>query len=95
MKWAYRLCTVFGIVAIFGSASAWGDSKAPQASDHAMALATTAPPARPIHAVLRYNATTAAACRSFSDASSEVCLLLALHVIRLSESAPVDATLKQ
>jgi hypothetical protein len=43
-------------------------------------------PARPVHAALRYNATMTSACRSFSDTSSEVCLLLALHVIRLSQN---------
>ncbi|HEY6578356.1 MAG TPA: hypothetical protein VIY09_03465 [Rhizomicrobium sp.] len=40
---------------------------------------------RPLHAVLRYDASAADSCRSLSDASSEFCLLLALHVIRLSE----------
>ncbi|HEX4078724.1 MAG TPA: hypothetical protein VHX61_07610 [Rhizomicrobium sp.] len=40
---------------------------------------------RPLHAVLRYDASTTEACRNLSEASSEACLLLALHVIRLSE----------
>lgn len=44
---------------------------------------------RPVHAVLRYDSSAAAACRSFSDTSSEICLLLALHVIRMSEQKPL------
>lgn len=49
------------------------------------------PPLQPSHAVLRYDASAYANCRSFSDASSEICLLLALHVIRMSQR-PLAAT---
>jgi hypothetical protein len=52
------------------------------------AVSTSAIPpalAHPVHAVLRYDTATTATCRSFSDDTSELCLLLALHVIRLSE----------
>lgn len=94
MNWVYRVCTALGIVAVSGFGPAWGDSKAPQTGEELMPIVATAAPARPTHAVLRYNSTMAASCRSFSDASSEVCLLLALHVIRLSESAPADAPQK-
>ena len=48
-----------------------------------------AQPARPVHAVLRYDSSAASACRSFSDTSAEICLLLALHVIRMSEQKPL------
>ncbi|MGH6888944.1 MAG: hypothetical protein ACREHF_07080 [Rhizomicrobium sp.] len=48
-------------------------------------VAAVAPAVRPLHAVLRYDATTAATCRNFSEASSEFCLLLALHIIQMSE----------
>jgi hypothetical protein len=41
--------------------------------------------AHAVHAVLRYDLSTAGACRAFSDQSPELCLLLALHVIRMSE----------
>jgi hypothetical protein len=49
---------------------------------------------RPLHAVLRYDASTTEACRSLSDASSEACLLLALHIIRLSEKPQTRAALE-
>ena len=48
---------------------------------------------RTIHAGLRYDASTAAGCRSLSDASTEVCLLLALHVIRMSQRTPAQGPL--
>lgn len=48
---------------------------------------------RPVHAVLRYDSSSAAACRSFSDTSSEMCLLLALHVIRMSQKPLAGAPL--
>lgn len=37
------------------------------------------------HAALRYGTATTATCQSLSDASSTVCLLLALNVIRMSQ----------
>lgn len=48
---------------------------------------------RPVHAVLRYDSSTAASCKSFSDTSSEICLLLALHVIRMSQKPVAGAPL--
>ena len=36
-------------------------------------------------AILRYGSATTATCQSLSDASSTVCLLLALNVIRMSQ----------
>jgi len=50
----------------------------------AVAAGATIHPPR-ARAALRYDASTTEACRSFSDTSAEVCLLLALHVIRMSE----------
>ena len=41
--------------------------------------------ARPAHAVLRYNAATTESCRSLSDTSSEVCLLLAINIIEMAQ----------
>jgi hypothetical protein len=55
-----------------------------QTASAAVAVAN-ATVAHPVHAVLRYDLSTTAACRSLSDHSAELCLLLALHVIRLSE----------
>jgi hypothetical protein len=42
----------------------------------------------PVRAVLRYDLSTAGACRSWSDQPAELCLLLALHVIHMSEHPP-------
>jgi len=73
------------------AASAAGDAPVPpRTAPVAMAGATP----RPLHAVLRYDASTAQACRSLSDASSEACLLLALHVIRLSEKPQTRGALE-
>jgi hypothetical protein len=41
--------------------------------------------AHPVHAVLRYDLSSAGGCRTFSDKPPELCLLLALHVIHMSE----------
>lgn len=41
-----------------------------------------------VHAVLRYDLSTAGACRSWTDRSAELCVLLALHVIHMSEHPP-------
>ena len=43
---------------------------------------------RPVHAVLRYDLSTAGACRAWSDQPPELCILFALHVIDLSEHPP-------
>jgi hypothetical protein len=40
------------------------------------------------HAVLRYDLSTAGACRAFADQPVELCVLLALHVIDMSEHPP-------
>jgi len=47
--------------------------------------------ARPFSAILRYGPGTTSICRSLSDNSSAICLLLALHVIQLSQK-PVSET---
>jgi hypothetical protein len=41
--------------------------------------------AHPAHAVLRYDLSSAGGCSTFSDKPPELCLLFALHVIRMSE----------
>lgn len=41
-----------------------------------------------VHAVLRYDLSTAGACRAWSDQPPELCILFALHVIDLSEHPP-------
>ena len=41
--------------------------------------------AHPVSAVLRYGPGTLSACRNLSDNSSAICLLLALHVMQLSQ----------
>jgi hypothetical protein len=41
--------------------------------------------ARKTRAILRYGSATTAPCQSLSDASSTVCLLLALNVIHMSQ----------
>jgi hypothetical protein len=47
--------------------------------------------ARPFRAILRYGPGTTSICRSLSDNSSAICLLLALHVMQLSQK-PVSET---
>ena len=42
----------------------------------------------PVRAVLRYDLSTAGDCRVWSDQSPELCVLLALHVIHMSEHPP-------
>ena len=49
--------------------------------------------ARPFSAVLRYGSGTTATCQSFSDNSSALCLLLALHVIELSQKRVTETKL--
>jgi len=64
-----------------------GATAAPASRSDPAAHASAAPRAaiaRPWRAVLRYDAATTSACRSFSDQSSEICLLLALHVIDMA-----------
>jgi hypothetical protein len=47
--------------------------------------------ARPFSAILRYGPGTTSVCQSLSDNSSAICLLLALHVMQLSQR-PVSET---
>ncbi|MGH6878350.1 MAG: hypothetical protein ACREHV_13395 [Rhizomicrobium sp.] len=78
---------VLGLVALawtLPGATAAPPASAPAPVRTAVAAAASLNP-HPMHAMLRYDASTAASCRSLTDASSEVCLLLALRVIRLSE----------
>jgi hypothetical protein len=49
--------------------------------------------ARPFSAILRYGPGTTSICRSLSDNSSAICLLLALHVIQLSQKPLSDTKL--
>ena len=49
--------------------------------------------ARPFTAVLRYGPGTTSACQSFSDNSSAICLLLALHVMQLSQKRVTETKL--
>jgi hypothetical protein len=49
--------------------------------------------ARPFSAVLRYGPGTTSACQSLSDNSSAICLLLALHVIQLSQKTIAETKL--
>ena len=68
--------------------------KPPQAATADEATPQKAPqPARPFSAVLRYGPGTTAACRSLSDNSSAICLLLALHVIQLSQKKITETKL--
>ncbi|HEY3779385.1 MAG TPA: hypothetical protein VGL35_15135 [Rhizomicrobium sp.] len=87
MKRLFAVGAALSFLVATDMASAETAGKPPQPAPSVANVAPAAQAVRPVHAVLRYDATTAAACRSFSDASSEVCLLLALHVIRLSEKS--------
>jgi len=49
--------------------------------------------ARPFSAVLRYGPGTTSVCQSLSDNSSAMCLLLALHVMQLSQKAVSETKL--
>jgi hypothetical protein len=42
----------------------------------------------PVHAVLRYDLSTAGACRIWSEQPPELCVLLTLNVIHMSEHPP-------
>lgn len=53
----------------------------------------TSQTARPFSAVLRYGPGTTSGCQSFSDNSSAICLLLALHVMQLSQKRVPDIKL--
>jgi hypothetical protein len=53
-----------------------------------VAVSALAASGHPVRAVLRYDLSTAGACRSWSDQPAELCLLLALHVIHMSEHPP-------
>jgi len=54
---------------------------------------TKAQAARAFSAVLRYGPGTTSTCQSLSDDSSAICLLLALHVIRLSQKTVTETKL--
>jgi hypothetical protein len=49
--------------------------------------------ARSFSAVLRYGPGTTSVCQSLSDNSSAICLLLALHVIQLSQKTVSETKL--
>jgi len=49
--------------------------------------------ARPFSAVLRYGPGTTSICQSLSDNSSAICLLLALHVMELSQKRVTEPKL--
>lgn len=49
--------------------------------------------ARPYTAVLRYGPVAASGCQSFSDSSSAICLLLAFHVMQLSQKRVTEIKL--
>jgi hypothetical protein len=49
--------------------------------------------ARPFSAVLRYGPATMSACHNLSDNSSAICLLLALHVMQLSQKRVTETRL--
>jgi hypothetical protein len=53
-----------------------------------VASAVSAPGVHSVHAVLRYDLSTAGACRSWTDQPPELCVLLALNVIHMSEHPP-------
>jgi hypothetical protein len=57
-------------------------------AERTVASATAASGAHSGHAVLRYDLSTAGACRSWTDQPPELCVLLALHVIHMSEHPP-------
>ena len=77
-----------------GQAAAASVGAEAPASTHSAPVIMAGTTPRPLHAALRYDASTAQACRSLSDASSEACLLLALHVIRLSEKPQTRGSLE-
>jgi hypothetical protein len=54
--------------------------------ERASALAASS--VHPVRAVLRYDLSTAGACRAWSDQPAELCVLFALHVIHMSEHPP-------
>ena len=49
--------------------------------------------ARPFSAVLRYGPGTTSTCQGLSDNSAAICLLLALHVMQLSQKKVTETKL--
>lgn len=85
-----------GFIAVSLSLTAAEAASLPQKPLHLAASGEVVPQkdaqaARPFSAVLRYGPGTTSACQSLSDNSSAICLLLALHMIRLSQK-PVSET---
>ncbi|HEX3431608.1 MAG TPA: hypothetical protein VHT03_12040 [Rhizomicrobium sp.] len=79
-----------GLIAVSFSFTAAEAGSLPQKPLPTAGLAEIAPqkdaqPARPFSAVLRYGPGTTSVCQSLSDNSSAICLLLALHMIQLSQ----------
>lgn len=68
------------------SASAAAGQPAPQQAERTAMPASAAVVSHPVHAVLRYDLSTAATCSKFPNERAELCVLLALHVIRMSET---------
>lgn len=88
------------LTAVSLTLTATGAASAPigQKQLQAMAIGEVMPQkdaqaARPFSAVLRYGSGTTATCQSFSDNSSAICLLLALHVIQLSQKRVTETKL--
>lgn len=58
----------------------------PRAAERVAIPASTAAATRPVRALLRYDLSTAATCNSLPNERAELCVLLALHVIHLSQT---------
>ena len=65
-----------------------GQSSAGREAQVAVSTVATSATAHPARAVLRYDLSTAGACRVWSEQPPELCVLFALHVIQLSEHPP-------
>jgi hypothetical protein len=58
----------------------------PSRTERLATPASAATATHPVRAVLRYDLSTAATCNSFPSERAELCVLLALHVIHLSQT---------
>jgi hypothetical protein len=80
----FFLGAIFCLMAVSQAAASQPDGRPAQRT----AISALSSSGHPVRAVLRYDLSTAGACRTWSDQPAELCVLLALHVIHMSEHPP-------
>ncbi|HEY3636575.1 MAG TPA: hypothetical protein VGK90_00390 [Rhizomicrobium sp.] len=79
---------IFGVMFSLAVMSQVANGEPSQPIERVAFPATAVSMAHPVRAVLRYDLSSAGSCRAFSNQPVELCLLLALHVIHMSEKQP-------